>query len=459
MQKILKIIFLSIDLLLIILAFNLAWIIRFQDFVFIFNDNEINEYSGLLLGSLFFWAIISFVLDLMHVPRTKQKSSLNFWNYVFYPQLFFIINILFFLVFFNFDQIPRLFLMLFIIFEISFLIISKKIRHSISEYLRLSGYDLISLGIIGEDKSVDLLKNWINQNQNSDFKLINSEKNITCDKKYINLINNLQNGDYLILLKDDVSKKDRLNIIELTENKGIHLYNEISIDRYKFLKKRSFKGLSSIGPFKLVKAIRSTVKNPINVINKRIFDFIFSSIFVFFIYWWVYLFVSAIIKIQSKGPILFKQERIGLDGNRFTCLKFRTMHIDDSNSKKITTRGDKRIFAFGKFLRKSNIDEFPQFINVLRGDMSVVGPRPHMVSEDEELADKIDKYRIRRWVKPGITGYAAILGFRGGTESIELMQKRIDMDVKYIEKWSFWLDLKICYSTFYKMISFNSGGH
>ena len=135
------------------------------------------------------------------------------------------------------------------------------------------------------------------------------------------------------------------------------------------------------------------------------------------------------------------------------------MHIDETNSKAITKKGDSRIFLFGHFLRKSNIDEFPQFINVLMGHMSIVGPRPHMVSEDLKLAKKIDKYRMRRWVKPGITGYAAINGYRGGTESMDLMQKRINLDVRYIEKWSIWLDIKICYLTFFEMISLKFKGH
>ena len=141
------------------------------------------------------------------------------------------------------------------------------------------------------------------------------------------------------------------------------------------------------------------------------------------------------------------------------CYKFRTMHIDDTNSKILTKVGDSRIFSFGQFMRKTNIDEFPQFVNVLKGEMSVVGPRPHMNSEDKMLADKIEKYRMRRWAKPGITGFAAIKGFRGGTESMDLMQKRINLDVRYIEQWSFWLDLKICYQTTLETVFLKSKGH
>ena len=306
------------------------------------------------------------------------------------------------------------------------------------------------------------MKEWLNVNSNSGFKF----ENLGMESMYTNsikeclqLIDILSHGDYLILNQNQITKKEAIQIKEKAENKGIHIYRLLTDKRYSFLKGRNIKGLSEIGSFKLINLRKISVKNGINIINKRTFDFIFSLLFIFFIYWWVYLIVSIMIKIQSKGPVLFKQERIGLDGEKFMCYKFRTMHIDNSNSKIITQVGDSRVFSFGLFIRKLNIDEFPQFINVFKGEMSVVGPRPHMVSEDNMLADKIEKYRMRRWVKPGITGFAAIKGFRGGTESMELMQKRINLDVRYIEKWSFWLDIKICYYTILEMIFLKSKGH
>jgi lipopolysaccharide/colanic/teichoic acid biosynthesis glycosyltransferase len=143
-------------------------------------------------------------------------------------------------------------------------------------------------------------------------------------------------------------------------------------------------------------------------------------------------------------------------------MKFRTMVSNKSAEKgysHLTSKDDHRITLIGKVLRKTNLDELPQFMNVLFGYMSVVGPRPHMVSEDREIADEIDKYRIRRFVKPGITGLAAINGYRGGTENLELMQKRIDQDIKYIENWSLWLDIKISIITFWQMLTFRTGAH
>ena len=189
---------------------------------------------------------------------------------------------------------------------------------------------------------------------------------------------------------------------------------------------------------------------------KRIFDIIFSILFIFFIFSWVSLIVIVIIKIQSRGPAFFKQERIGLKGEVFNCYKFRTMHLDETRLKNY--KNDKRIFPFGKLIRKLNVDEFPQFFNVLKGDMSIVGPRPHMIIEDKDLERKIKNYCNRRLVKPGITGYAAINGFRGGTNDMVLKQKRTDLDIEYINNWSFFLDIKICLITQLNCF-FKSGGH
>ena len=216
--------------------------------------------------------------------------------------------------------------------------------------------------------------------------------------------------------------------------------------------------ITKIGPFQFIKLRPVRIKKGINQINKRIFDYLFALLFISFIYWWVYLIVAIVLKLNSKGPIIFKQERVGLNGETFTCYKFRTMHHKPSRDDIITSDNDNRIFAFGSFLRKTNIDEFPQFINIIKGDMSVVGPRPHMLSEDKILSEKLIKYKLRYWTRPGITGLAAIYGYRGGTNNMDLMQKRIDYDIRYIETWSFLLDIKICVWTSLETIFFRGKG-
>jgi len=176
---------------------------------------------------------------------------------------------------------------------------------------------------------------------------------------------------------------------------------------------------------------------------KRIFDVFFSLLVIIFIFSWLYPLVAIWIKIDSKGPVLFKQKRTGLDNNDFYCYKFRTMRVNANSDALQATRGDSRITKFGNFLRKSSIDEFPQFFNVLLGNMSVIGPRPHMLKHTEEYSKKVEKFMARHLVKPGITGLAQAKGFRGETTQVRQMKNRVKMDRFYVDNWSMWLDLKI----------------
>jgi putative colanic acid biosynthesis UDP-glucose lipid carrier transferase len=158
--------------------------------------------------------------------------------------------------------------------------------------------------------------------------------------------------------------------------------------------------------------------------------------------------VSAIIiKIQSPGPIFFRQQRTGLDGKSFGCLKFRSMHVNPDADKVQATKNDPRKFSYGDFMRKTNIDELPQFINVLLGDMSVVGPRPHMLKHTDEYSSIINRYMVRHLAKPGITGLAQVSGFRGETQMLSQMEDRVKKDIEYIENWTLLLDIKIILKT------------
>ena len=184
-----------------------------------------------------------------------------------------------------------------------------------------------------------------------------------------------------------------------------------------------------------------------NKLAKRIFDIIFSSFVLLLIFPWIFIFVSVMIKIQSPGPIFFLQERTGLDGKIFKCIKFRSMKVNNDADEIQATKNDPRKFPFGDFMRKTNIDELPQFINVFLGDMSVVGPRPHMLKHTAEYSKLINHFMVRHFAKPGITGLAQVSGFRGETRYIDQMEGRVKKDIEYIENWTFLLDLKIIVKT------------
>jgi putative colanic acid biosynthesis UDP-glucose lipid carrier transferase len=184
-----------------------------------------------------------------------------------------------------------------------------------------------------------------------------------------------------------------------------------------------------------------------NRIIKRAFDIVVSGLFMIPFWLLIYPIVGLIIKLTSPGPVFFKQQRNGLNGRIFYCYKFRSMRVNAAADQLQATAHDPRKTRFGDFLRHTSIDELPQFINVLQGHMSVVGPRPHMVKHTEEYSAIIDKYMVRHWVKPGITGWAQVNGARGETQRREQMEDRIAKDIWYIENWTLWLDIRIMFLT------------
>ncbi|MBS1486816.1 MAG: undecaprenyl-phosphate glucose phosphotransferase [Bacteroidetes bacterium] len=180
---------------------------------------------------------------------------------------------------------------------------------------------------------------------------------------------------------------------------------------------------------------------------KRIFDVLFSVIFFITIGWWLFALIAILIKLNSQGPVFFKQKRAGQNNTPFTCYKFRTMHVNDQADSVQATKHDPRVTRIGAFLRKTSLDELPQFINVIAGDMSVVGPRPHPLLLNERFVSRINKFMVRHSVKPGITGLAQVKGYRGETQLLHDMKGRFRFDVFYIENWSFVFDLKIIFKT------------
>ena len=181
--------------------------------------------------------------------------------------------------------------------------------------------------------------------------------------------------------------------------------------------------------------------------EKRLFDIVVSLIAIVIVSATILIPIIIAIKLSSKGPILFKQKRTGYRGREFVCLKFRTMKVNADADTRQATKDDPRKTKVGDFLRKTSLDELPQFLNVLYGNMSVVGPRPHMVKQTDEYRKLINRYMVRHTIKPGITGLAQVSGFRGQTEKLWQMEKRVEYDVKYIENWTFWLDIKIMVRT------------
>ena len=188
-----------------------------------------------------------------------------------------------------------------------------------------------------------------------------------------------------------------------------------------------------------------------NRIKKRGFDLIVSGLVIIFIMSWLTPLLAIIIKLTSKGPVFFIQDRSGKDNKTFRCMKFRSMYVNDESDEKQAEKNDVRITKIGAFMRKTNLDEYPQFFNVFKGEMSICGPRPHMLKHTKDYSQIISRYMIRHYLKPGVTGWAQVNGYRGETEDPLLMEKRVEHDIWYMENWSLMLDIRIIFMTIFNI--------
>jgi putative colanic acid biosynthesis UDP-glucose lipid carrier transferase len=244
-----------------------------------------------------------------------------------------------------------------------------------------------------------------------------------------------------------------LSIEQIVEAKHLLREAEKQLVRLKFIPlflERSFRAhlkVDYMGEFPVISLRKEPLEDTNNRLRKRFFDIFFSGLVILFLLSWLYPIMAMIIKIQSRGPVLFKQLRSGRDNETFTCYKFRTMYLNKDSDVLQAIENDERITSFGKFMRKTSLDELPQFFNVFKGEMSVVGPRPHMLKHTEEYSAVINMFMVRHFMKPGITGWAQVSGFRGQTSSHRQMRSRVEHDIWYLENWSSMLDVKIIFLT------------
>ena len=188
---------------------------------------------------------------------------------------------------------------------------------------------------------------------------------------------------------------------------------------------------------------KKPLKKIFNAFLKRIFDIAFSGFIIVFFLSWMFPLFALIIKLQSTGPVIYKQLREGKDGAHFLCFKFRTMHLNDESDYSWTKVNDPRVTNFGVFLRRTSLDEFPQFINVFFGSMSIVGPRPHPIKLNDLYRARIENFSLRHETRPGVTGLAQMKGYRGSIKYYHQINSRVKLDRFYIQNWTFLLDLKI----------------
>ena len=320
------------------------------------------------------------------------------------------------------------------------------IYYFLRRYRVVFGGNFRRVVIIGEEKTTKQLVTFFNDNPNYGYKIVkffdlkfNKKQHIKEYQEFV--IENKVDEIYCSLA--DLSNAEVNNFIDFTDNNLIIL--KFIPDEREPLARNLI--LDYYGYIPIISLRNFPLDIAANKVIKRVFDIIFSIIIIIGVLSWLTPILYVIIKTESKGPFIFRQKRNGLNYHEFYCYKFRSMNLNEISDLEQVSKNDTRITNVGKFLRKSSIDELPQFFNVLLGDMSVVGPRPHMVSHTEMYAKRIDKFMVRHFIKPGITGLAQSNGFRGEVENEKDIINRVKYDIFYLENWSLILDLKIIIQT------------
>lgn len=325
------------------------------------------------------------------------------------------------------------------------------IYYFLRKYRSLFGGNFRKVVIVGSDKNVEQLVKFFNENPDYGYQLI-KVFNLAEDKKSqiaecFSFVDE-NKIDEIYCSMSDLTTNQVNNFIDFSDN-NLKILKFLPDDKEIFARnmKLDYYGFIPIASLRDI-----PMDDIINQMIKRMFDIVFSLIIIIFVLSWLIPILAVFIKLESKGPVFFKQKRNGLNYHEFNCYKFRSMKLNAIADIEQVSKNDPRITSSGKFMRKTSIDELPQFFNVFLGDMSVVGPRPHMVSHTEMYARKIDKFMVRHFIKPGITGLAQTNGFRGEVENDKDIIYRVKYDIFYMENWSILLDIKIIAMTIYNAI-------
>lgn len=309
-------------------------------------------------------------------------------------------------------------------------------------WARRHGRNKVHVVIVGENENASRLEHvLLDSAEFADYKLVATfGADIVPVQEYLehNKVHQLYCSLNPALMTEEVN-----TLVRLCENSFIDFFYVPNMDGYP----RRSMTFSELGPVTLVRLREEPLSNPVNALVKRLFDILGSLLFLVCVFPFVWCFVAVGTSLSSPGPVFFKQKRTGYKGRPFTMYKFRSMKVNAEADVQQATADDPRKTRFGDFLRRTSLDELPQFINVLRGDMSIVGPRPHMELHTETYKKLVDEYLVRHMVKPGITGWAQVNGCRGETPTADTMAERVRYDIWYIEHWSLGLDFKIFFMT------------
>ncbi|MBC9929417.1 undecaprenyl-phosphate glucose phosphotransferase [Chitinophaga qingshengii] len=362
--------------------------------------------------------------------------------------------------FFKLFYSPRAFIGIYSAYIFVGMMFSKILIKKLFLRIRMKGYNMKNILIVGAGETAMHFHNTIASNDHYGYQcvgFVDNTPNQSINGKYLGPLSSLghilenHEIDDVVLAIPESSREETESIIIASEKAAKRV--KIIADCYQHC--TATVSMSLFGHFPVITIHSSPLDHTGNQQFKRLFDICFT-LCLLITFSWLFILIAILIKISSPGPAIYKQERWGLKNKKLTFYKFRTMKMNsECNSDgtfQPTLRNDPRVTRIGKFLRRTNLDELPQFFNVLKGDMSFVGPRPHVTPIHLELQKTVQHYMLRHLVKPGITGWAQVNGCRGESERLDRQQQRINMDIWYIENYSFWLDCQIIFQTIVNMI-------
>ena len=440
-----KTIFILIDIVVIAAVF-VYFFLRNNDHLFAEQNSEQNILSIVLL--IFYWVLLS--------SRTKLYSIARHITYTIYLErlithiFIFIFGVILLAKVSNNDFLKQdRFLIALSLFFLLFMI--KSILFFTLKYIRTKGLNYRNIMFLAADSSSEILKNIFADRKDYGFKIYNFP--VEHQSNFEKLVEFWKvHGIHTMYISTELktyTKEQEAEVYNLAEIHKVRISLIPSIVKNNFFQY----DLEYIETQPILVRAKFPLDYLTNVILKRAFDLLFSACILLFICSWLFPIIAILIKLNSKGPIFFVQKRYGFHEEVFSCIKFRTMCVNGECTNKTTAENDKRITKIGKFLRKTSLDEMPQFLNVIKGDMSVVGPRPHMLLVDDFYKLKIGRYSIRSLVKPGVTGLAQVNGLRGDKGNMDIeMKKRILADAFYVKNWTVVLDSVIIFKTVFLVI-------
>lgn len=438
-SRYLKSIIILLDLMVIASIFIFFFISRNEDLKYHTETWYQNAFSLMLI--FLFWVLLSGRTKIYNIPRNLTYTL--FLERLLIHFISFILGVLLIgkvskNVFFNSD----IYWLSFYLF--AFIFLAKSFIYFSIKYFRSLGANYRNVMFLGDNDSTEILKNIFKNRKDYGYKIFEYNSLDINTGELVDFWKS--NGIHTLFLSTENSYSEDVEskIFKLAEDNKVHISLIPSITQSDFF----LYDLGYIQTQPVLNQARYPLDYYSNFLMKRTFDIAFSIIVLIFICSWVFPIIAILIKTTSKGPVFFLQKRYGFHEEVFDCVKFRTMVVNDESTTQTTKENDARITRIGKFLRKTSLDELPQFLNVLKGEMSVVGPRPHMLAVDNYYKPKIGRYSLRSMVNPGITGLAQVNGLRGDSGDVEVeMKKRILADAFYVRNWSFVLDLVIILKT------------